>query len=165
MSKIRIGAALAVLTLLVVSPVRAQSLADQAQQLATQPEPPWPPPGVVRPGPGVKLPRVLRDVKPYYPPEAMRQKIEGTVVVECVVETDGSVKQVKVTRSLDKTYGLDDEAVKVAKQWQFAPGMKDGYAVPVLVTIEFSFSLGKGHGAATGLRPLPLRLPGRTPGP
>ncbi len=124
---------------------------DQAKQLPaaaaqTQPDAAWPPPGVVHPGPGVKNPRVLRQAKPAYPAQAMREKIEGTVVLECVVETDGSVKQVKVVRSLDKTYGLDDEAVKVAKQWQFAPGMKDGYAVPVLVTIEFAFTLGKDPG-------------------
>ena len=46
-------------------------------------------------------------------------------------------------RSLDRTYGLDEEAVTCVKQWQFIPGMRDGTAVPVLVTIEMTFTLGK----------------------
>jgi TonB family protein len=53
---------------------------------------------------------------------------------------DGTVGDVNVTRSLDTKY-LDAEAVKAVKQWTFKPGMKDGKAVPVLVTIEMAFTL------------------------
>jgi TonB family protein len=46
-----------------------------------------------------------------------------------------------VVRSLDSTFGLDQEAVKAARQWRFAPGRRQGQAVPVLVTIELTFTL------------------------
>ena len=55
---------------------------------------------VYRPGSGVTLPRVLHEVKPQYTEEAKRAGIQGTVLIECVVATDGSVTDPKVTRSL-----------------------------------------------------------------
>jgi TonB family protein len=101
------------------------------------------PPGVYRPGVGIRYPGVIKEVKPSYTPEAMKRKISGSVTVECVVLTDGTVGNARVSKSLDPTYGLDEEALKAAKQWRFTPGMKDGKAVPVLVSIELSFYLGK----------------------
>jgi periplasmic protein TonB len=97
--------------------------------------------GVYRPGNGISNPRVLREVKPQYTSDAMRAKVQGTVLLECVVRPDGSVGDVQVLRSLDPTFGLDQEAIKAARQWRFSPGMKLGEAVPVLVTIELQFTL------------------------
>jgi TonB family protein len=99
--------------------------------------------GVVRPGNGVTIPRIIREVKPQYTAEAMRAKVQGGVLLECVVQTDGTVGDVRVVRSLDTTYGLDQEAIKAAKQWKFAPGTRNGEPVPVMVTIELTFTLGK----------------------
>jgi len=97
--------------------------------------------GVYRPGNGVTLPVVLREVKPAYTSDAMRAKVQGTVLLECVVRADGSVGDVKVTRSLDSTFGLDLEAMKAARNWRFRPGMRQGEAVAVVVTIELTFTL------------------------
>jgi TonB family protein len=105
--------------------------------------PPATPPGVFRSGPGVTIPRLLKNVKPQYTADAMRAKIQGGVLLECVVQTDGTVGDVRVIRSLDTTYGLDQEAIKAAKQWKFAPGTRNGEPVPVMVTIELTFTLGK----------------------
>jgi protein TonB len=97
--------------------------------------------GPMRPGNGVETPKLLREVKPQYTAQAMRAKIQGQVLLECVVNTDGSVSNVKVVRSLDSSFGLDQEAVKAARLWQFAPGTRLGQPVPVLVTIEIAFTL------------------------
>jgi protein TonB len=97
--------------------------------------------GAYRPGNGVSLPRVLREVKPQYTSDAMRAKVQGVVLLECVVQKDGSVGEVQVVRSLDSTFGLDGEAIKAAKQWRFAPGTRMGEPVPVLITIELTFTL------------------------
>jgi periplasmic protein TonB len=97
--------------------------------------------GPMRPGSGVSNPRVLREVKPQYTSDAMRAKIQGSVLLECIVRPDGTVGDVQVLRSLDPTFGLDQEAIKAAKQWRFSPGMHLGEAVSVIVTIELQFTL------------------------
>ena len=97
--------------------------------------------GVYRPGNGVTLPRVLREVKPQYTSDAMRAKVQGMVLLECVVKSDGSVGDVQIVRSLDSAFGLDQEAVNAARQWRFAPGTRMGEPVSVLVTIELTFTL------------------------
>jgi periplasmic protein TonB len=97
--------------------------------------------GYYKPGNGVELPRVIHEVKPQYTPDAMRAKVQGIVWLECVVMPDGSVGSVEVAKSLDSTFGLDQEAVKAAKQWRFVPGTRFGQPVPVLVTIELTFTL------------------------
>lgn len=122
-------------------------LAGTAQQPpapAAQPaERPWPPAGVARVGPGVTAPEIVREEKPKYTPGAMDAKIQGLVVMEAVIERDGTVGEVRVKKSLDRTYGLDDEAVRALKGWRFRPGKKDGVAVPVFVEVEMTFSLRK----------------------
>jgi protein TonB len=97
--------------------------------------------GVYRPGNGVTLPRVLHEERPQYTSDAMRAKVQGTVLLECVVRPDGSVGDVQVIRSLDPTFGLDQQAVMAARKWRFAPGTRLGEPVPVLITIELTFTL------------------------
>jgi TonB family protein len=97
--------------------------------------------GVYRPGSGIVNPRLVREVKPQYTADAMRAKIQGTVLLECVVLPDGSVGKVDVVKSLDPTFGLDAEAIKAARQWRFVPGTRFGEPVAVLVTIELTFTL------------------------
>ena len=97
--------------------------------------------GAYRPGAGITLPSVVREVKPAYTADAMRAKVQGSVWLECIVMPDGSVGDVKVTRSLDPIFGLDQEAIKAAKQWRFRPGMRQGEPVPVIITIELTFTL------------------------
>jgi periplasmic protein TonB len=97
--------------------------------------------GVYRPGNGVTLPRVLKEVRPQYTSDAMRAKVQGTVLLECVVRPDGSVSDVQIIRSLDPTFGLDQQAVVAARKWLFAPGTRLGEPVPVLITIELTFTL------------------------
>jgi protein TonB len=97
--------------------------------------------GAYRPGNGVTVPKVLFEKKPAYTADAMRAKVQGTVWLECVVMPDGSVGDIKIVRSLDSVFGLDQEAVKAARQWKFVPGMRSNEPVPVLITIELTFTL------------------------
>jgi periplasmic protein TonB len=96
---------------------------------------------VFQPGNGVSIPTVVSQVKPDYTPEAKAARIEGTVMLETVVLSDGSVGDVTVARSLDAALGLDQQAVKAMKQWTFNPGMKDGKTVAVRVRVEMTFTL------------------------
>lgn len=93
------------------------------------------------PGNGVSWPRLVRDVKPQYTAEAMRARINGAVGLSCVVDRDGSVRDCRVTRSLDPAYGLDAEALRVVRQWRFEPARRRAEPVAVRVTIELAFSM------------------------
>src|SRR5207253_10628790 len=62
--------------------------------------------GVYQPGNGVSLPRVLHEERPQYTSDAMRAKVQGTVLLQCVVRPDGTVGDVQVVKSLDSTFGL-----------------------------------------------------------
>jgi len=92
-------------------------------------------------GDGVSLPVVTRQVAPQYTPEAMKNRIEGSVELSAVVLATGTVGEVQVVQSLDTKYGLDEQAVKAVKQWEFKPGTKDGKAVAVRVSVKMRFTL------------------------
>jgi TonB family protein len=97
--------------------------------------------GAYRPGSGIENPRLLREVKPQYTADAMRAKVQGTAVLDCVVTADGAVGDCQIVRSLDSSFGLDQKAVEAARQWRFVPGKRLGQPVPVVVTIELTFTL------------------------
>jgi periplasmic protein TonB len=92
-------------------------------------------------GSDVTMPTVLKEVKPSYTAEAMRAKVQGAVMVQAVVREDGTVGQVRVLRSLDRTFGLDEEALEAVRNWRFTPGRHQGRNVPVIVEIELMFTL------------------------
>jgi TonB family protein len=71
----------------------------------------------------------------------MRAKVQGSVWVQCIVQPDGTVTNATVVRSLDSRFGLDEEAVKAARQWRFRPGTRMGQPVPVQIVIELTFTL------------------------
>jgi periplasmic protein TonB len=97
--------------------------------------------GGYRPGNGVTPPRLLREVKPGYTGEAMRARIQGIVRLQAIVLPDGSVGNMKIVRSLDHVFGLDEEALKSVGQWRFQPGTLAGRAVPVMIEVELAFTL------------------------
>jgi TonB family protein len=105
----------------------------------------WPPVGVHRYDElGLTPPQLLHEVRPQYTSDAIRAGIEGAVCLEAVVNEEGYVAAVHIARSLDAaTNGLDEQAVRALEQWQFTPGFRDGEAVPVLITLQSSFTLGK----------------------
>jgi len=96
--------------------------------------------GVYRAGNGVTAPTLRSQVRPYYTSEAMQRKIQGTVVLEMIVGSDGIPYDVRVARSLDAG-GLDEEAVRAAKQWRFNPGRLGEMPVDVLVILVIDFHM------------------------
>jgi len=96
---------------------------------------------VYRPGNDVSQPRLLMEVKPQYTADAMRAKVQGTVLVVCVVRADGTIADVRVARSLDPTFGLDQQALAAVRQWKFAPGTRRGQPVAVEIMVELTFTL------------------------
>lgn len=96
---------------------------------------------IYRPGSGVTMPVPVHQEKPQYTIEAMRARIEGAVVIECVVQPSGICAQLRVVRSLDPRLGLDQQALRAAAGWRFSPGTRLGKPVAVMVYIQVGFSI------------------------
>ena len=92
---------------------------------------------VIRIGPGVTPPRLLRKVEPKYSPEARADHVQGTVVFQVVVNEKGRLTDISVISPLG--FGLDEQALAGIEKWEFAPGMKNGKPVKILATIEVNF--------------------------
>jgi TonB family protein len=116
--------------------VREGSFALPADLIA-----PSPIPGAVAPvrvGGRVKEPTKLKDAKPVYPDEAKRDRIQGIVILECTISTEGKVTDIKVLRGVPE---LIDAAVEAVKQWEYTPTVLDGVTVPVIMTVTVNFHL------------------------
>ena len=73
-----------------------------------------------------------------YPLMAAKNKVQGRVIVQFVVEKDGSIGEVKVVRSVDKD--LDKEAIRLVKSLpKFTPGRQNGQVVRVWYTLPVPF--------------------------
>jgi TonB family protein len=68
-----------------------------------------------------------------------RKRIEGSVILAIVVDTDGTATDVRVVKALDPD--LDKSAVECVSTWKFRPGEKDGHPVRVMAQIEVNFRL------------------------
>ena len=75
-----------------------------------------------------------------YPADAKKQKVDGRVLVNFVVEKDGSITEVKVIKPAFPS--LDAEAIRVVKAMpKWKPGYQNGQAVRVQFTMPINFSL------------------------
>jgi periplasmic protein TonB len=91
-------------------------------------------------GPGIKEPRALIQPLPPYTEEARKAHIEGVVVLQAVILSDGTVTSFKVLKGLG--YGLDDSAINtISTKWRFSPGTRNGTKVDVIANIEVRFRM------------------------
>jgi len=95
--------------------------------------------GPYQPGSGIEPPTLQREVKPLYTDDGRRRGIEGDVVMEIVVQRDGTVGDVRVLRSLGA--GLEQRAIAAVNQWKFSPARRRGQAVDVVVEVAVGFTL------------------------
>ena len=85
-----------------------------------------------------KAPRPIKITRPLYPQEAFIKKIEGTVVVEILIDSTGRVVRARVIQSVRL---LDAAAVQTVYQWVFSPAVKHGRPVPTLAHAPISFRI------------------------
>lgn len=95
--------------------------------------------GPYRPGSGIEPPRLQREVKADYTEDARRRNVEGEVVLEIVVRSDGTVGDVRLLQGLGA--GLDERAVQAVRQWRFSPARRLGAPVDVIVEVAVEFKL------------------------
>ena len=92
----------------------------------------------VRVGGDVKEPKKIKDVKPVYPEAAKAAGVQGIVIIETRIATDGSVNEAKVLRSVPE---LDRAAIDAVMQWKYTPTLLNGQPVEVIMTVTVTFSL------------------------
>jgi len=94
--------------------------------------------GWIRPEKNVIPPKVISEAKPRYTAEAMRQRQQGSVVIEALLGADGRLQAARVTRSLPL---LDREALECVRHWTFTPMLVDGEPTPAVITLDLAFRL------------------------
>jgi protein TonB len=97
-------------------------------------------PQTVRVGGDVKPPLKVKDVKAVYPAIAVQNHIQGVVIIDATIGTDGKVKETKVIRA-PPLQDLTDSAVAAVRAWEFKPTIIDGHPVQVIMTIPINFVL------------------------
>ena len=118
---------------------QAEVLRSEAMQLRSA-QTSWGeiPPNAARVGGTIKAPAKIKDVRPVYPPVAQSARVQGVVIVEILVGEDGHVQAGRVLRSIPL---LDQAALDAVRQWEFAPTLLNGSAVPVVMTVTVNFVL------------------------
>ncbi|MEO6419884.1 MAG: TonB family protein, partial [Polyangiaceae bacterium] len=76
---------------------------------------------------------------PVYPPDAQRDRIEGSVGLELTVDEEGKVEGARVTKAAG--HGFDEAALTAVKTWTFEPAKKDGTAIKATVQLALPFVL------------------------
>ena len=74
-----------------------------------------------------------------YTDSALKQGIEGTVVLMALVRQDGSIGAVSVSKGLEES--LDRSALQAVRTWRFDPATRTGKPVVVVVEINVDFDL------------------------
>jgi protein TonB len=75
-----------------------------------------------------------------YPAKALKNNIQGVVMINFVVHTDGSIRKANVTKGIGG--GCDEEALRVIKKMpKWKPGMQAGKAVPVYFDVPVNFKI------------------------
>jgi protein TonB len=84
-------------------------------------------------------PVAMTKVDPAYPPDVLRDHVEGTVTLYAVIRIDGSVADIRVLDSLDER--LDQNAIAALSRWHFRPGIKNGEPVAVEAVVQIPFRM------------------------
>ncbi len=129
----RLATALAAVLVLAIVPMASLRALDAvmstAPEMSTQQQQP------VRVGGAIKEPKKIKHVAPVYPDVAIQAGVQGVVIVEAVIGTDGRVADARVIRPVAL---LTEAAVDSVLQWQFTPTLLNGQPVEVIMTVGHS---------------------------
>jgi periplasmic protein TonB len=92
----------------------------------------------VRPGGNVEFPKRVVYVAPVYPGIAQSARVEGTVILEAIIDETGAVTNLRVLRSIPL---LDAAAKEAVAKWRYSPTTLNGVTVPIVMTVTVTFTL------------------------
>jgi len=113
------------------------------------PPPPPPPkkeepkpvtPQRIRIGGSVQQAKLIRQIRPNYPPLAKQARISGTVELKAIIAKDGTIQDLKVIRGHPL---LVQAALDAVKQWIYQPTLLNGEPVEVETTVDVNFTLSQ----------------------
>lgn len=110
------------------------------RDVAPVPPPPPTPQAPVRVGGSIREPVKLKNVPPVYPQIAIAARVEGLVIIEAVIGTDGIVREARILRGVPL---LNQAALDAVKQWRYTPTTLNNVPVPVIMTVTVQFQLQK----------------------
>lgn len=93
--------------------------------------------GALQTGAGLKIPKKTKYVKPVYPKTAIASRVQGDVVLEVVIDTNGAVADTRVLKSIPQ---LDQAAIEATLQAKYEPVQVNGIPVRVISVVTHSFS-------------------------
>ncbi len=95
----------------------------------------------VRVGGRVKEPRLITRVDPRYPPLAVQTHLQGTVIVEAIIDEHGDVVEVKVVSGPPL---LIQSALDAVRRWKYEPTYLNDEPLAVQLNVTVQFTLGGG---------------------
>jgi TonB family protein len=126
-----ISLAFALTLLVAASSVRAET-ADEAPTGPTEQAPPRAPSDVTPPV-------LQRYVAAEYPPDALRDELEASVLLELVIDAEGRVAEARVLEA--RGHGFDEAAVRAVEQFEFSPARRNGVPITVAIRYNYQFTL------------------------
>jgi protein TonB len=91
-------------------------------------------------GGNVKPPQLISMVEPVYPPLLRRTKVQGDVVIDAVIDTQGNVVE---EHTVSGNEFLVAAAMDALRQWKYEPTVLDGQVMPVQLRVTIAFRLGR----------------------
>ena len=93
--------------------------------------------GPYRPKGEFSGPVPTQKIDPKYPPNLIKEHVDGEVVLYAIIRKDGSVDSVQLVRGIDPQ--LDRNAMEALAQWKFQPGTRDGAPIDVETVAHIPF--------------------------
>ncbi|HEX8618047.1 MAG TPA: TonB family protein [Thermoanaerobaculia bacterium] len=87
----------------------------------------------------VKAPVLLHRIDPPYPPQLVKTRIPALVVVRCVIDKNGRVRDPQIVRAALPPFNA--AVLDAVQQWRYTPGSRNGIAVETYLTLTVTFSV------------------------
>jgi len=87
---------------------------------------------------GKKVPKLIRQVEPEYPPEAFANHQQAVVIVEAMTDVYGQVNKARI---ISGNPVFNEAALAAVRQWRYEPYIVDGIPRPIYFTVRISFGL------------------------
>jgi TonB family protein len=94
-------------------------------------------------GGDVKAPVAIAHPAPRYPELARRMRIEGVVIVDAVIDSNGNVVEARLRH--DPGFGCGEAALQAIQSWKYEPATLNGRRVSVFLEVRVSFRLQDGE--------------------